>query len=464
MIGAMGASTSEGGSVERAGPPANGGGGSGLWPSGIPAGDVSAVGAPDARRLLRAVEWVLVPALAALLLHESWTRRVWGAPYDELWLALVGVGALTIVLVARTERVATGPAPFLALEAGVACVLTDIVVGASQRSSDFLIYRNAGTAFLDSRMPYIAAPLHAYPMNLGNLPFLYPPPTLPLAALLGFPPVWLSEAAWIAGSVAAVLFALRRFGLPWPWAVAALAWPPVFQGLYVGNVAVPAAALFALGPAVGWTLVLGPILKPQDAVPALWLLRTGRWRALAVGVGVLLAWTALTLPLTGIGMWGHWLRALIAYRDSQRFLPGLYGFSLSHVLPYGVFVVVAAVAVVLALRVAGTRGLAALGLVSAIVSPVLWAHGFVVATPAFLLLDAPLLWTAVGLTSQLNGPGWQIVMLLAALPFASSLVGRRQADAWHPLTGATWWPGPSGGDGDAGRVAEDESRDQTATT
>ena len=412
-----------------------------------------------ARRALGVAEWALVPALAVLLLHESWARRVLNAPYDELWLALVAVGAVTIGVVARLESVGTGPAPFLALEAAVACVLTDIAVFAGEPGRDFLIYLHAGTAFLHGAAPYIAAPLHGYPANPGDLPFLYPPPTLPLAALLALPPRWLAESAWIIGSAGAVLFALRRFGLPWPWALAALVWPPVFQGLYVGNVAEPAAVLFALGPSVGWTLVLGPMLKPQDAVPALWLLRARRGRALATGIGVLLAWTALTLPLTGVGAWGRWVGALIAYRDSQRFLPGLYGFSLSHVLPYGVFVAVGIVAVILALRVSGTRGLAALGLVSAIVSPVLWAHGFVVTAPALLALDAPLLWTAVGLTSLLNGPGWQVVMLLGALPFASALVRRSRASDWHPLgRAATAWDDPP--------PAEESDRrgNQTATT
>lgn len=396
---------------------------------------------------LRIAAWGLPVGLGALILYQDWPRRVLGAPYDELWLALVVLGTLTLAAVARVERARLTVAPFLAIEAAAACALTDVLVFAGEPVRDFLIYRHAGAAFLAAAPVYLAAPLHAYPANPGDLPYLYPPPTLPFAAMLAVPPEPIAAAGWVAFSALAVLLALRRFGLSWAWALAAIAWPPVFVGLYVGNVAVPAAALFALGPSLGWSLVLGPVLKPQDAIPALWVLRTGRWRQLAVGVSVLLALVIGTLPLTGLDRWMQWLGALVAYRQSQAIMPGLYGASLSHLLPYGAFLLVAGIAVVLALRYRGRRGLAALGLASTAVSPVLWAHGFIVAAPAFLMLGAPLLWTAVGLTSLLNtGPGWQLVMLLGALPLAVAWTRHRAGEPWHPL-GPAAGPWPAADDG-----------------
>ena len=410
-----------------------------------------------------AAPWVLPLALAVLLAWESGSRRILGASFDELWVLLVALGGCTIVLVTRARGLPMAPVMFLALEAAVACLLTDIVVFAGQPVRDFLIYTRAGGSFLHGGPVYIQGPLHAYPANLGALPFLYPPPTLPFAALLAIPPKPVAAVAWLALSVAAVAVALRAYGLSWPWAVAALAWPPVFQGLYVGNVAVPEAALFALGPRLGWTLVVGPLLKPQDAVPALWLVRERRWRRLALGLVVVCVLAIATLPLTGVARWPEWVNALEAYRRSQSVIPSLYGFSLSHLLPYGVYVLVALGAVAIALSVRGRRGLAALGMASAVVSPVLWAHGFIVAAPALLMLDAPLLWTAVGMTSLLNGPGWQMVMVAGALPLAVAAARHEPGEGWHPLGAAAGpWP-ESAGPRDAG-PAPDGDEGQTATT
>ena len=393
--------------------------------------------------------WVLPLALGALLAWESGSRRVLGTSFDGLWLLLVALGSCTIVAVARVEGLRVDPAMFLAIEAAVACLLTDIAVFGGQPVRDFLIYSRAGAAFLHGGPVYIQHVMHAYPTNLGTLPFLYPPPTLPFAAVLAIPPEPVAAIGWLALSAAAVLAALRAYGLSWPWALAAIAWPPVFQGLYVGNVAVPEAALFALGPRLGWTLVVGPLLKPQDAVPALWLVRERRWRSLALGLALVGILALATLPLTGPGRWPEWVNALDAYRASQSAIPGLYGFSLSHVLPYGVYVLVALGTVAAALAVRGRRGLAALGLASAIVSPVLWAHGFIVAAPALLMLDAPLFWVAVGMTSLLNGPGWQMVMVASALPLGLARARHERGEGWHPLGAAELpWPGreaePSG--------------------
>src|SRR5439155_573174 len=176
-------------------------------------------------------------------------------------------------------------------------------------------------------------------------------------------------------------------GLSWRWTLAALLWPPFMQGLYVGNVMVPLVALFAAAPfarrAAG--LAVAPVFKIYSAITTLWLIREGRLLELAVG-GAFVVFVALaTLPMVGVGLWSDWLKGLGLYRESQPVLPNsLYGIGLPHYAPESLWLLVATVVVVLALMACGREGLTRLGLATVIASPSLYAHGFVLATPAYL--------------------------------------------------------------------------------
>src|SRR5438128_2167887 len=220
-------------------------------------------------------------------------------------------------------------------------------------------------------------------------------------ALVGFTCV-----LWLAASTAIAVWSLRRFGLSWRWTLAALLWPPFMQGLYVGNVMVPLVALFAAAPfarhAAG--LAVAPVFKIYSAITTLWLIREGRLLELAVG-GAFVVFVALaTLPMVGVGLWSDWLKGLGLYRESQPVLPNsLYGIGLPHYAPEWLWLLVATVVVVLALMARGREGLTRLGLATVIASPSLYAHGFVVATPAYLSLRSVWLWTAVAITGVAPG-------------------------------------------------------------
>jgi hypothetical protein len=123
-----------------------------------------------------------------------------------------------------------------------------------------------------------------------------------------------------------------------------------------------------------------------------------------------------TVPLTGIGMWRDWLAGLDAYAASQRLVPGLYGFGLPRYVPWPAALALAAGAVVIALRWRGSTGLGRLAWTSAVASPSLWAHGFLVTIPALFMLNRTWLWFALALTSSVRGPGW--VLALAVPPAA----------------------------------------------
>jgi hypothetical protein len=233
-----------------------------------------------------------------------------------------------------------------------------------------------------------------------------------------------------------VVWSLRLLGLSWRWVAVGLLWPPIEQGLFTGNVAAPSLLLLALAPRLVGGLVLGGLLKPQNGVMALWLLRERAWRSLAVGLGALLAIVVVTLPFTGIGLWADWVTGLFAYQESQSNLSGLYGVGLGRYLPFSLFAAAAVIVTLLALVPRGRESLGRLGLASAVASPSLWSHGFVVAIPAFLRLRASLCWLALGLLCTGDFPGPQLALALPVAAWVAGGLGLREIarpDELHPL-------------------------------
>jgi hypothetical protein len=358
---------------------------------------------------------------------------------DVVWVAFVAM------LVAVLWVVRHGPitaVELMALEVLAASLLNDLDYSRAGALRDLRLYLDAGQSFLAGQSPYTTDVLHVYPADLGDLPFLYAPPTLPFLALLSALPFPLVATLWLAGSAAAVVLALRSFGLSWAWAGLSLAWFPIEQALYTGNVAAPSLLILALAPTLPSILPAGAILKPQNAILALWLVRQRYWRRLAWGIAGVVALVAFTVPITGVSLWQEWVRALLAYQGSEQNFRSLYGVGLAKYLPLPVFIAIAAVATLLALRATGRIGLARMGLASVIASPSLWSHGFMFAIPAFLSLRAPWLWLVVGLLSIGPFPGPQVALLIAALAWFLPSLRREAADGPHPLGQAvTPWPG-----------------------
>jgi len=242
--------------------------------------------------------------------------------------------------------------------------------------------------------------------------------------------------------------------LPRRWLAPALLWPPLFQGLWVGNVAVPALALYALGPWLGAGLVLGGVFKSYTALGALWLVRERRWRQIAAGVGAMVLLVAATLPLTGATLWSDWLNSLGIYQTSQRSLQSLYGFGLPRFVPFDVFVAAAVAAVVVALLARGRESLARLATATVIASPSRFGHGMLMAVPSLLSLRSPWLWLAVGFLSTPDGLQWWLAIVVVAASWATPAMrraspigagspggGRVADEPLHPLkAGQLTWP------------------------
>lgn len=379
--------------------------------------------------------WALAAGLAGYVLCATLDWRLpdaAGVPFGPAWAALAGVG----ILGARFVRRRWDPLAALAAFAIAAALLTDLTQFWGQPLRDLGIYLKAGERFSAGVPVYLGGLVTARPADLTDYPFLYPPPALPVFALLASLPRPFVEAGWLAGSVAAAVGGLRLIGLPWRWAVAALAWPPFLQGLYVGNVSVAAFALFAAAPWFGAGLVLSAILKPYAAVASLWLVREGRLRPLLAGAAVVAALGLVTLPLVGLDAWRAWTEGLRLYSVSQPLLPEyLYGLGLPRYVPSLAFAGLAAGAVAWAWLGRGREGLARFGVATVVAAPSAFAHGFLVALPAFLGLRAAWLWVVLGITSVAPGVAWWLAILVVVA--ASLLPGLRREDGGGP------WPAAS---------------------
>jgi Glycosyltransferase family 87 len=367
---------------------------------------------PEANR----ATWILPIAFVGYVAvaTQDWHVPAEGyAPYFPLWLGCAAVAILAWWgLRGRPTALAT-----LAIATVVAMILTDVTSFWTQALRDLHLDVKAGAHFAAGQQVYLDSLLTTRPVDLSDYPYLYPPPTLPFFAVLSMLPSVLVDVGWVAASLAAAVWALRRMGLG-PAAVALfIAWPPLLQGLYVGNVAVPLFALFVAGPIVGAGLVVSAMFKPYSGIAALWLPREGRWRDLVVGVAIVLAWIVLTLPLVGLDLWAQWWTGIGLYRSSQALLPvSLYGFGLGRWLPEALTIAIGIVVVVLALGARREEGLWRLGVATIVASPSLFSHGFLVAIPAILGLRTVALWVVLAITSVAPGLQWfaAIAILISA--------------------------------------------------
>ncbi|OLE20231.1 MAG: hypothetical protein AUG49_25695 [Catenulispora sp. 13_1_20CM_3_70_7] len=405
------------------------------------------------------VQWLFPIALGGFFLFTTWRWEFPnrdGIPYPPIWLGLL----VTVLFAWRWRVGAISPIAAAAIVALTIMAITDVAWLFTQGFRDIGIYLKAGRHWLDGLPVYTDVPIHRVPPDLTNYPFLYPPLTLPLFGALGLLPLRVGYLVWLAVSAAAFWAGLRRVGgVDWRWWIVLFVWPPAMLGLWVGNVAIPLFFFFAVAPWRPWALAAGPIFKIYSGISGLWLLRREHWRSLVVAVLVVVGAVAVTLPLVGLERWREWIVGLQAYQVSQGLLHALYGFGLAGHLRWIVFLLVAALVVVLALAVRNRREqLARLGVATIVGSPSLYPHGFVVALPAMFRLDTPWCWLALGMTSFAPGLGWFIpIMFVIVSWYVPAMRKRPVADPWHPL-GAAAEPWPSAPEWGPRTVSEPASR------
>jgi hypothetical protein len=280
---------------------------------------------------------------------------------------------------------------------------------------------------------------------------VYPPFVIPVFQVLAVLPTRLVEVGWVLAGLASVLASLRLLGVGGRWLILMLAWPPFAIGISVGNVAVFTFLLFVIGYRVGAALVISGALKPQSAVPALWLVRERRWRSLVAGVGVVLLAGLVTLPFVGTDRWLDWVSALGHFQETTENFPAMKGFSLARWFPTAVLVAVGVVAIAVAALRGGRNGLARFGVASVVISPTLYIHGLAPILPGALTLRPTVIWFVLGVGPWIGAgvSAWVAIAIVAAalivakgddLAVPSDRTGAE--DDLHPAGSArVVWPG-----------------------
>lgn len=358
-----------------------------------------------------------------------------GVPYPLAFVS-AGVVAVGLLMAARwrtARRVTVGPLEVLATLTGVAAILGVLTVLPTQPLRDLGVYLRAGDAFSAGTSVYLDHLLLAMPADRTDYPFLYPPLLLPVFASLSAAPRLVVEVCWVGGSILTLGLALRAFGLPWRWVIAAMAWRPVFEGLWVGNVAVPLLSCLALALRYPSLLILPPVLKAYSGTAAIWLIRERRWRSLTIGsVAVALA-VAVTLPVTGIGLWRSWIAGLEWFARSQATLPTyLYGIALARFVGAGPALAIGIAVLIAALVMRGRDGLARLGLATPVLAQSVFAHGLLVAIPAIGALRPAILWLALASMAFAGTAGAWIGPGLAVVSWALPVLRRSAAEIGRP--------------------------------
>jgi Glycosyltransferase family 87 len=363
------------------------------------------------------------------------------------YAAVVGAIGVAGGFVGWRLRRLPSPTELVIALALAAMVDMDLYVTSYGVQRDFGIYLRAGHNFLAGAPVYTETPLTTGPTDPTLDPFVYPPITLPFFAAFAMLPSRLAHVLWIAATLTTTVVALRCFGVRWRWLPVLLLWPPVVQGLWVGNADMLVLAAFAAAPWYAALLAFPPMIKLQLGVTGLWLVRERRWRSLAIALGIGVGLVLATLPIVGIDAWVSWVNALVAFNQTARNMPPITGIALVRYLPMTVALLLGLLAVVAALRWRGRDGLADLGLASLAISPTLYPHGFPIGLPAFLRLGTLACWTAIAVTSSFYKPQdwWLLVLVAFAAPYVARLTVRRPSDGPHPLGTATIWGGAPAG-------------------
>jgi hypothetical protein len=326
--------------------------------------------------------------------------------------------------------------PFaLAVLAALVCVVGGAVTLFTQPFMvDLEIPLRAAERWAAGGQPYLAGAF-GVGVRAYDLPFLYPPPVLPLLAPFAALPRIVVIVPWVVALVGAGAWLCRRLGIPWVAVPIALAWVPFSEGLVGGNAQVLFVAAFVVvffgRPAGSWQpRQRDPANAPRGravgdglataVLPALKLNQPHAWVALlrrrpAGAVAGLLGMAAIalaTLPLTGIAVWRDWLEQVARAAD-----PGwaLRGSALVSLFPVPVSFGLAAVSVVAVLALPRARLVAGTGLLLVVGVPSLRNYGALFVLPAMFEVSRELALVAVICIGLGAAPlVWAGILLLAA--------------------------------------------------
>ena len=162
-------------------------------------------------------------------------------------MSWVVIWAVVVVVTAFSLR-RLSAIHILASAAIAAMIVTDDGLIGTPALNDLGLVRLGGENFAAGLPVYLSAVAPA--SSALNYPYVYPPPSLPLAALLAAPPLEVVSLAWLVALVGAALLALYLIGLRGGWAWLFLLWPPIFVGISPGTSRRLLFLLFAAAPRV----------------------------------------------------------------------------------------------------------------------------------------------------------------------------------------------------------------------
>jgi hypothetical protein len=271
-----------------------------------------------------------------------------------------------------------------------------------------------------------------------DLPYLYPPYLLPLLSPLVSLPRDQVIDVWLIACLLAAVWTCRRLGIPWLAVPCLLAWPPFAEGLIVGNLQIMLFAAFvavfyepgdgapeqrSLRPDLGHDWLNGVLatlvgaLKITQALPTLYLLRR-RFRAAILGAVTVGIVVLVTLPLTGLQIYGDWLAQLGRAADPAWTVGGV---AIGHRLGVPDAIPIA-LGIALALVVRGRDSAAWLGMALIIATPTAHGYTFLFLLPAMLTIrrDLAIPIGALFLGIYHGYAWWMAFMFVAYLLVASN--------------------------------------------
>ena len=190
--------------------------------------------------------------------------------------------------------------------------------------------------------------------------FRYAPPIAMLMAPLGAVPWAAVVVGWMVLQLAALWYIGRG------WALALIAFPPVWLDIVYGNIYILIGAMIVAGfryPSV-WSFAL--LTKVTPGVGLIWFAVRREWRSLGLAIGATGLLALVSLALLGTGPWDGWVQ-VIATRNAEPIPPDALQ------IPLIPRLVLAAFVVALAGR-SDRRWLVPIGVVLAM--PVLWVIAF----------------------------------------------------------------------------------------
>lgn len=399
----------------------------------------------DAARIVMSIGLILA-VLPAVLAGGEALRVVHAGLRGQTLLALGLLGGGAFAGGRLTGLSGHRPTALLVLVAlAVAAMLeTDLRLIDSVFDRDLLLYLQAGNAVLHGLPVYTDAVLTQPPLDPTQLPFVYPPVTLPFLAVLSVIPRPIMELLWLGLAGGASVASLRCFGVRWPWLPILLLWPPFVQGFWTGNASILLLLAFAATPFAPALLALPPLIKLPLGLTGLWLPRERRWRALGRGLAVVAVLILVTLPLVGMRAWQDWLGGLAAFAQSTANIPVIQGVALTRFVGPELAIGLAAGLAVVAFLRKGRDSLAAFGLASLALSPTLYLHGLTPALASFLRLRASAFWFLMAVSASFaRGQAWWLVVgILVVAPLVPVLLATDGTDATlHPIgPGHEVWP------------------------